>query len=71
LDLKHRKEKNMTVKCIKDWPSHFVKVGDLCEFEPCSVSFGVKFPLMGWTSIGERKFKRHFVIAEAQKGENI
>jgi hypothetical protein len=59
----------MTVKCIKDWPSHFVRVGDLCKFEPCSNSFCVKFPLMGWTSIGERKFKRHFVIAKAQKGE--
>ena len=56
----------MTVRCIRDWPSHFVKVGDLCEFEPFSDLFCVKFPVMGWTSIGERKFKRFFVI---KKGE--
>lgn len=59
----------MTARCIRDWPSHFVRVGDLCKFEPYSDSFCVKFPLMGWTSIGKRKFKRHFVIAKAQKGE--
>ena len=55
----------MTARCIRDWPSHFVKVGDLCEFEPSPFySFCIKFPSMGWKSIGERKFKRYFVIAK-------
>ena len=49
----------MIATCIRDWPSHFVKVGETCKYEPSdSIGYIIKFPQIGWTSIGERKFKR-------------
>lgn len=48
-------------ECIKDWPLHNLKCGDMLE---CDIhwfmSTIIKYPDTGWQPIGDRKFKRYF-----------
>ncbi len=52
-------------ECIKDWPLHNLKIGDLLE---CKIYYFranfVKYPDTGWQLIGDRKFKRYFKAAD-------
>lgn len=47
--------------CIRDWPSHLVKKGDVCKYYTYIGSgFIIQFPKIGFTLVGERKAKRYF-----------